>query len=241
MVMGSLATMDLWDPTFLATLAERYMLVLYDHRGMGASSGSGPYEFGQLADDAAGLIQALNIGPTNVLGWSMGGSVVLDLALRYPELVKNVVSYAGDCGGPNAVNPPDEIWQAPTDPSGTPEEQGERLLGLLFPQDWLQQNFAYVLSVFDRPTEPIDPQAVELQVKAIFEWPGIYDQLGNINVPVMIVQGTADVITPPENGDILANGIPGSWLIRFANGGHGLQSQEPRRFARLVMNFFGDY
>lgn len=237
MVMGSYATMDLWDPTLLDELAARYLLILFDNRGIGGTSGTGPYPFEQLTDDTAGLIRALGLGPTNVFGWSMGGNIALDLSLRHPDVVRKSIPYAANPGGPHAAAPAPEVIAALADQSGTAEERGQRLLQVLFPADWIQSNLPYVMRAFVRPMEQASPEAAGLQVRALSQWAGVADRLPQIEAPTMIVQGMADVIAPPQNAQLIADGIPGSWLIRLAGAGHGAMFQEPKRLAALVDAF----
>ena len=132
----------LWDPTLLEALAARYLVILFDNRGIGGSTNTGPYDFTQLADDTAGLLEALRVGPAFVFGWSMGGSIALDLTVRRPELVTKAVLYAANCGGPHAIPPSPEVIAALSNTTGTREEQGRRLLPLLFPEAWLRHNGA---------------------------------------------------------------------------------------------------
>jgi len=134
---------------------------------------------------------------------------MLDLALRHGHHIKQAVVDAGDCGGDQAIRPSPDVIQTLTETSGTPEEQGQRKLALLFPPEWLARNFTYIRSVFEPPREPLDPANIELQEAAIDAWPGISDQLEQITPPVMIVRGMADILTPPENAQILAARIPG--------------------------------
>jgi pimeloyl-ACP methyl ester carboxylesterase len=79
-----------------------------------------------------------------------------------------------------------------------------------------------------------------LQVKAAFEWSGVYQQLAQVKQPTLIVQGMADMLTPPANAQLLATAIPGSWLVRFADGGHGLMYQRPKKLARIIHIFLSD-
>ena len=135
MIMGSSGTMDLWSPQFVEALAQGREVVVFDNRGMGETNDpGGAYEFSQLADDTAGLIKALGFDQMDVLGWSMGGNVALDLTVRYPKLVRRLVSYAGDAGGAHAVPMSKKTLAVLTDTSGTAEERGMRLLTLLFPR-----------------------------------------------------------------------------------------------------------
>ena len=237
LIMGLTGTLDNWDPTLVEELARHYLVIPFDNRGMGASTSAGEYAFEQLADDTAGLLRALGLEQAHVLGWSTGGDIALDLALRHPDRVSRLVLYAGDCGGEEAINPPAEILAQLSDVAGTPEEQGRRLLPLLFPAEWLAQNVAYVRRVFVRPMETSTPESMARQIKAQYEWPGACSRLAEVKQPTLIVQGMADLLTPPANAQLLANGIPGSWLARFAGAGHGLQYQYPRHLAALIRTF----
>ena len=69
----------------IAELGEAFDIVVYDHRGQGASERAAPLDMDTLADDAAALIDALDLAPCFVAGNSMGGFVALRLAARYPE------------------------------------------------------------------------------------------------------------------------------------------------------------
>lgn len=237
MVMGFSGTMDLWDPAFLAPLAARRQLVLFDNRGYGGTTANGPYPFSQLADDTAGLAEALGLGPVDVLGWSLGGSITLDLCLRHPAAVRRAVLVAASPGGTAAVPAAPEVAAMLTDESGSDRERGLRLLGILFPEAWLQTHQAEVLRAFNRPMETATPEANRLLGEAFARWDGVADQLGAIAQPTMLVQGLDDVIVPPRNAEILAAGIPGSWLVRLRDTGHAPMVQEPLRLAALTEVF----
>lgn len=72
-------------------LSHENRVILYDRRGFGASAGPAAERFGVHADDAAALLRSLDAAPATVLGWSGGGVVALDLAVRHPEVVNGLV------------------------------------------------------------------------------------------------------------------------------------------------------
>src|ERR1700741_3106344 len=70
---GFAATSADWDPSFIDVLASSNELILVDNRGIGSSTDSGrPFDIDQLADDAARVIETLDLERPSVLGWSMG-------------------------------------------------------------------------------------------------------------------------------------------------------------------------
>ncbi len=87
MIMGMSGTHLTWGEPFLADLRQDFETIVYDHRGVGASTRlEGPVTIAQLAEDAAGLLAALELESAHVLGISMGGMVAQELALSHPEL-----------------------------------------------------------------------------------------------------------------------------------------------------------
>lgn len=237
MLMGFSGVMDLWSPRFVESLAQDRELVLFDNRGMGGTDNPmGPYPFSQLADDTAGLVSALGYDRVDVLGWSMGGDVAVDLTVRHPDVVDQLIVYAGDAGGTLAVPPGKKALAALLDTSGTPEERGRRLLELLFPKSWWDEHPDGWKS-FPVPREQTTAEAVDLQARATAEWSGVWADLKTIDVPTLFATGTEDVLTPPRNATMMASRVPGSWLVRYEGAGHGLMYQYPERFAETILTF----
>jgi len=239
LIMGSSGTMDMWSPDFVAALAQDREVIVFDNRGIGETDdpGSRAYTFPRLADDTAGLIEALGYDSLDVLGWSMGGEVAVDLAVRHPAVVSRLVSYAGDPGGRLTLPPTKAAMAVLMDISGSPRKRGERLIELLFPAAYRSANPAYA-ETFPIPTEQASPVAMGLQNQAIGEWSGVAGDLKDIACPTLFVTGTEDVISPPGNALMMTVRVPGSWLNRFAGAGHGLMYQDPQGLAAAVLTFF---
>src|SRR5437764_14483272 len=99
-IMGMSGTALHWGEPFLAALREDFELIAYDHRGVGASTAlDGPVTIVQMAEDAAALLDALEIDSAHVLGISMGGMVAQELALAHPERVRTLTLGCTYCGG----------------------------------------------------------------------------------------------------------------------------------------------
>ncbi|MDO9529892.1 MAG: alpha/beta hydrolase [Syntrophales bacterium] len=237
MIMGYSGTMDMWDPTVLRILSSRYKVIIFDNRGMGGTdTGTCRFTMEQFADDAAGLMNSLGIQKAHVLGWSMGTNIAQELALRYPEKVNKLILYAADCGTDVVPIAPDVVKQL-RDTSGTPKERGKRLISLLFPGKWLKNNVDYVKKLFSRPMESSSPENIKRQYSTMENWKGSCDRLDQIKCPTLLITGTEDVLTPPENSPMMVKEIPGAKLVTFENSGHGIMYQYPDRFSRAVMDF----
>jgi len=239
LVMGSSGTMDMWSPELVAALAQERQVVVFDNRGMGETDDPlGAYPFSQLADDTAGLITALGHDQMDVLGWSMGGDVAIDLAVRHPQRVAALVSYAGDAGGRTAIPPTKAALAVLTDTSMPAQERGQKLIELLFPASYRNAHPDYAAS-FPIPTEQSSPKEIGLQNQAIGEWAGVWDRLKDIDCPTLFVTGAEDELTPAQNAVMMADRVPASWLVRFPGAGHGLMYQDPQGLADVVLVFLG--
>ncbi len=237
LIMGYRATMDLWDSRLLEGLSSRYKVIIFDNRGMGYTTAPpGNFSMEQFANDTAGLLDALEIENAHVMGWSMGANIAQELAIRHPELVNRTILYAGDCGGTQGLLPSTQVLNELVNTTGSAEENGRRLLGLILPQEWMSQNPEFYKS-FPVPTETSSEDNMERQAQAIASWQGTYDRLDEIKSPTLLVAGTEDIVVPPENSFILAQRINGSWLVQFNGGGHGLMYQYPERLAQIITAF----
>jgi pimeloyl-ACP methyl ester carboxylesterase len=237
---GFAATSADWDPSFISRLSSSNELILLDNRGIGRSTDNGrPFDIGELADDAAQVIEMLGIEPVNVLGWSMGGFVAQTLALQYPRRIKKLILLSTDSGGADADLASAAVWSQLIDMSGTSHEQARRLLALLFPSDVAESIYRQFGDVVAAARAQLFPDLVNRQVAAMDAWhrTGIGNRLREINVPVLIATGTADIVIPPSNALRLVNAILGAWLAQFHRGGHAFIAQYPRPLADLINSF----
>ena len=226
-ITGYGCTMDTWDPELLTALARHHRLILFDNRGMGTSTASGQaYTMDRLADDAAGLLAALGIPRADVLGWSMGAMVALELGLRHPEAVDRLVAYG-------AADDPKVVTEAV---DGLRRMSGEAFLAQLFPRSWGAAH-PDALARLPKPAIAPNPDTMRRQRDAIADWAGFGDRLAGLDKDVLLVVGQDDTITPPAQSLALAEKIPGAWLARFRDAGHWLMYQMPGDLARVVEAF----
>jgi proline iminopeptidase len=216
----------------LDMLADELRLVYYDHRANGRSGRPelSTLTMQQLADDAAELTRHLQAEPVIVIGHSYGGFVAQEFALRHPSLVKALIlvdTTAGQLG----------TGEDPSRYQGPPP-----------PQEWLDivQNppasdaefaasFPKLLPFY---LHSIDPSVVEGHMAGtIFNAAAGNDRLPQIKVPTLVLVGAHDVITSPPQALRLADGIPHSSVVEFADSGHFPWIEEPVRFNEVVRTF----
>ena len=237
---GFAATMDDWDPTFLAGLEAGREAIRVDHRGMGGSEGDGePFAIEDLAADLAGVIGELGLDRPDVLGWSMGGFVALALALAEPERVGKLVLLSTSAGGPAATLAAPEVREQLSDLSGTPREQASRMISLLFLPARARMIDAAFGDVVAAARAALPADAVRAQWRAMeeLERAGAAARLGELTAPALVATGSEDVVMPPANSLALAEGIPGAWLARFPRSGHGFMADHPDSLVALISTF----
>jgi len=189
-----------------------------------------------FADDTRGLLDALGIERTHVLGWSLGTYIAQELTLRHPDRVEKLILYAGDCGGKEAIYPSPEILDLLHDTSAPTRERGEKLLTTLFPEKWLKEHPDPRI-YFPEITETSSPESIERQYRAWQNWKGTHSRLPKITQPTLLITGANDINTPWQNSVMMVNLIPGAWLVQLKGGGHGVMYQYPKKFSRIVLAF----
>ncbi|MDQ2685134.1 MAG: alpha/beta hydrolase, partial [Thermoproteota archaeon] len=104
---GASDGMDAWDPSFLTRLASNNTVIVFDSRGIGnTTAGTEPYSIPLVANDTAGLMDALGIQQANILGFSLSTFITQQFAVSYPDKVSSLILIAGTCGGKDNVPRP---------------------------------------------------------------------------------------------------------------------------------------
>jgi pimeloyl-ACP methyl ester carboxylesterase len=240
MLMGLSGTMDVWDPNFINELSKNNRIIMFDYRGIGKTdSGSKPLTIKQYADDTSGLMDALKIPRANVLGWSLGTYVAQEFALAYPEKTNKIVLYAADFGGEKAIMPTQEVIDAMTDQSGSPQDRERRSMGTLFPAEWLENpgNQEYLKEVFGKYTDTPTGEAIKKQFEAWRSWQGTYDRLPQVKNMTLLIAGASDINTPWQNTPLMFERLPNAWMTLIKGGGHGVMFQQPTRMANVINGF----
>ncbi len=99
-IMGMSGTLLTWGEPFMGPLCERFEVIAYDHRGVGESSRmEAPFTIVELAADAAGLLDALEVESAHVPGISMGVMISQELVLAHPQRVRTLTLGCTYCGG----------------------------------------------------------------------------------------------------------------------------------------------
>ncbi|MQA06766.1 MAG: alpha/beta fold hydrolase [Streptosporangiales bacterium] len=159
----------------------------------------------------AGLLDALDVRRTHLLGLSMGSMIGMEFALRHPDRLDRLV-LAGPAAGPaRSVIDPISTWNwvKANDQGG--EVFGGQQFTWLFSSTFLrnQQAVQETAALLASNPNPIGPEAYERQARAYLQFDAS-DRLGRIKAPTLVIVGEQDLLTPPWVAREVADGIPGA-------------------------------
>jgi pimeloyl-ACP methyl ester carboxylesterase len=241
LISGSGNVMDVWPTHFLKELASNHTVIIFDNRGVGNTTvGTRPFSIAQFANDTVGLLDALDIQRTDVLGFSMASFIAQQLTLIHPERVNRLVLYGASCGGHESIPQTQEVTRIISDLVNNRSQDAEAFLSVTFPSEWIRANPN--LETFPKTKEIILFTTLVKQFKAVEDWlsrnwSGVCNQLQNISIPTLIITGAEDVAVPAANSLILVQKIPSAWLVQIKGAGHGLMYQYPEEFSEIVKTF----
>ncbi|HEU5120469.1 MAG TPA: alpha/beta hydrolase [Candidatus Nitrosocosmicus sp.] len=233
--------MDGWDQVMLNKLSTNHTVIIFDNRGIGNTT-LGNNEtlpsIHQFANDTAGFLDAIGIKkPVDVLGYSMGGYIAQELALTQPQKVNRLILIGTDCGVYSTTRTiPSQITPEVARSMDSGNFSVETFASIMFPTKWLKENTEYALNLLSGVTL-VSKEGIYIQNQAASTWTGTCDRLSAINKPTLVIVGTDDIVRPPQNSVMLAQMIPGAWLVQMQEAGHGVMYQYPEKFTEIVEIF----
>ena len=244
LIMGLGAQMIAWDEEFCRLLAARgFRVIRFDNRDAGLSTriegrrpnllaaltgdfSSAAYRLDDMADDAAGLLDALGIEAADVVGASMGGMIAQTLAIRHPHKVKTLTSIMSTTGAPDVGQPsPDAITLLVTRPPADRERAIE--YGVLISRVLSSPGFPFDEErARERATRSYDrgfyPISVGRQLLAVLASGDRTPALRSRRVPTLVIHGDGDPLVTKSGGEATAAAVPGARLLMIPGMGHDL-------------------
>ena len=226
---------------WLDPLGDVMRLVYYDHRGNGRS-GRPPSEtitFERLCADADALREHLLFEKVAVLGYSFGGLIALEYALRYPERLSHLILL-----DTTSTFDYEEEIEANARRKGATQEQLEALEASAEDDAELWRLWKVIEPLYfhtfdadlaERVMGKTIPSAQAAEAgEAILEGWDLTPRLGEISAPTLILVGRDDFVCPPSRAQIMHEGIPNSELVVFEESGHLPYVEEAEAFFEAV-------
>ncbi|WP_426419741.1 alpha/beta fold hydrolase [Bradyrhizobium genosp. A] len=239
-------TMDDWDSSLIDALSQRRRVIILGNPGVGASVGAAPDSVDAMAHLTEGFIDALHLGKVDLLGFSIGGSVAQKLVAERPEVVRKLILVGAGPQGGEGIKDLQVVIAEGFRRGGELKIDPKVPLFFTSTQNGMSEGAAFLKRIHDHTVdiEPVASQAaVGAQAKALITW-GLsqanYAELEAIKQPVLIVNGSHDLIIPTINSYVLYQHIPNARLILYPDSGHGSLFQYHDLFVSEVNGFLDD-
>ncbi len=246
LLIGGLADQLIhWDDDLCRDLSQRgHYVIRFDNRDAGLSTkfdhagvpdlgalargekSSPPYTLEDMADDAVGLLDALDIRKAHLCGASMGGMIAQTIAICHPSRVLSLISIYSTTGNKDLPPPKPEMMEQLRAPAPPEREAYIKHMvdlfkamagpGFAFDEAWTRMITA---RAYDRS---FSPQGTVRQIAAIMTQTNRKKALASVTVPTLVIHGTEDPVVPVEAGRDTAEAIPGSQLMLIEGMGHDL-------------------
>src|SRR6478609_1686630 len=174
LITGFSASMNNWNATLINNLSKNHNFTIH-----------------QFAQDTLGLMNALNINKTDIMGFSMGSYIAQDIALSNPEKINKLVLYAPVCGGPESTPLHENLTKIALN-SKNATEFYRGLVPLIFPKELIVNNKSVIDNIAEKFPLDTPMNTLRNQYSAVNSWynTGVCNQLGKIDIPTLIIVGT---------------------------------------------------
>ena len=236
MLSHGLATdLTMWDE-LTGALKDRYRVLRYDARGHGASAApDGDYSLDQLVDDAAGILDALDVKQTHFAGLSMGGMIGLGLLIHHPQRMKSAV-----IADSRHTTTPD-FTKAWLDRIAAVRKGGIEAVVASTVSRWSSAGLSL--------RNPAAVARMEAMVRgtsangycgcaAALARLNYGSRLGEVDAPALVICGDEDHGAPPENSRQMSAMIKDSRFVEIKQAGHISNIEQPGVFNNAVRGFF---
>lgn len=235
--LNGLSSSTIQRKTFVAVAKKHLKIIIPDIRGAGLTDKPrSPYSIAQFACDACKLVKKLKLMKLNVMGFSMGGNIAINLALDYPELVDKLIlvstmpSWTRPFGLSKEAN---RIFHS-TDIS---EKLLIDLFNLIYGPAYRKRVSAksYVKERLEDPNpQPIHAYLNQLYACEAFD---MLEKIKTIRKPTLIITGKEDRLVSPKNSHWLNDNITGSKLIKYDGVGHMPVDECPEKIVQDIISF----
>ena len=246
-----------WDPSTLTSLSSNRTVIVYDSRGVGNTTiGSKPFSMQLLANDTAGLLDALKIQKADVLGYSLGSYIAQQVTIMHPDKVNSLVLIGSSCGGKDHTPKPPEFIKLQSEIVNKSlhnipitHEEIKSLVSASVGSGWARLhpeslNIPANITTLQQLKPGLPPEIVNNQnnVGKHWEdntnWSGTCDELAKLAKPTLVITGTDDTFYQPHVNSLkIAEKIPGAWLVQIKNAGHAVVDQYPAEIGKILNTF----
>jgi pimeloyl-ACP methyl ester carboxylesterase len=260
LIMGDGGDALIWPPKFVRAFVDSgYQVIRYDHRGTGMSTRienwdrKNPYTIADMAGDAVAVLDALKIQQAHIVGLSMGGMVAQEIAINHPDRVASLtlMMTSGYVGDPDLPGLSSRYFFSAL-AKGIPLLK-YRIVG--GEKNLIKERIAK--TIVNSGDEELDVKEIAevvlydlrkrrgINIKAAFQHQAAvnisgsrYEKLKTLNIPTLVIHGTADQIIPVEHGRKLVDVMPNATGLWLEGVGHVFPYPNMNDINRRIMSQF---
>ena len=235
------AVLDNWDPRVVDGIAAKHRVIVFDNRGVGASSGATPRTIEEMARDAVAFIRAIGFDQVDLFGFSMGGMIAQVIAQQHPQLVrKMIIAGTGPAGG-EGIDKVTRITYLDTARGLLNRQDPKQLVFYTSTPNGRRAGKEFLARLEERTNDrdkAISVRSFRAQLKAIHRW-GQHKpaDLASIHQPVLLLNGDSDKMVPTRNTIDLGRRLPNSQLLIYPDARHGGVFQFHEDFVKRALEF----
>lgn len=237
LVMGHRYSSAMWYPIIDALVEDGHQVVWYDNRGTGKTDTTGDVTIADFVADTLTVMDAAGIDRAHIFGVSMGGGIVLDLAIRHPERCLSVVLGCTCMKTPDMPSTPAWVrlfYYAP-----------QWMLKLLLGRPKVANNgygsaadpAAVKRDMAIAKDDPYVTRGLVAQAKAIADYSVRPEVVAAVAVPALVMHGDEDGTVPYALGVKLAETLPHSELVTLEGAGHNYLVASPVKTKATLLDF----
>ena len=238
-------TLDNWDPAVTDPLAAGREVILFDNAGLGRSSGEVPPTVAAMARHPMAFLEALGIERCDVLGYSLGGMVALQMVQDRPSIFRRMILVGtAPRGGEDIMHlEKPSLAKRIQDPANRGYDVLKKIFFAASPSSQAAgEAFIRRLSQRKDDLDPVSgPKVAGAQIAAFREWEQFkgerFAELRAIRHPALVVNGVGDEMIPVSNSYRLGENLPNAVLLTYPDAGHGSLFQYPESFTRHAAAF----
>jgi len=206
-------------------LSDRFKVITFDNRSTGLTEcPDEPYSMTMMADDVVSLLDRLEVKKAHVLGWSMGGNVAQEIALRNPERVASLTLVSTYMRRPSRSSYAINAMLDSVRSGGDIEYLFKMMQSYCMTEEAFRIRDEKGVDTPGRVTSTLEQFASQMAALDGFD---SRQRAKNIRVPTRIIHGKADIMVPPFMGEELAAEIDGADVVLIEGCGH---TMPPKRY-----------
>ncbi len=224
-----------WDGV-IQTVSKTHRVIAPDLRGFGQNKYSEAFTMTQLADDLMELIQSLEIAGCTAAGLSMGGYVLQELVYFDHRMLKHLilVDTKADADTPEGKTKRDVM-------ASTAINEGSKAIAdMMFPNMLAPTHDPEIGARLRQIMELQHPQTLASACAAMRDRRDYNEMLAGLKVPVSLIVGKYDAITPPTLAQALAEKLWDGKVIEIAGAGHMAPLEQPQAVADAILQLIGE-